>query len=56
MHWMTVRKQCSLNTKNGSFIYEVSTVGTGCTRPVQVQARPNPSMELDVAHELLPTR
>lgn len=52
---MTVRKQCSLNTKNGSFTYELSTVGTGCTRPVQVQARPNPSMELGVAHELLPT-
>lgn len=52
---MTVRKQCSLNTKNGSFMYDLSTVGTRYTRPAQVQARPNPSMELGVAHELLPT-
>lgn len=54
MHWMTASKECSLNTKNGSYIYELSTVGTGYTRPVQDQAKPNPSMQLWFAHELLP--
>lgn len=44
MQWMTVSQECSLNTKNGNYIYEVSTVGTGYTEAVQVQAKPNPSM------------
>lgn len=36
----------------GSCPYEYTAVGTAYTRPVQAQARPNPSMEREAGYEI----
>jgi hypothetical protein len=38
---------------SSGFIYEVTVIPKACTRPVQIQTRTNPSIEIRVIHKIL---